>query len=97
MAIFVHVMNSSSILHSDHVRLTYKVCTYPGPLDILYVIVYSILYMQGFLTLLVSINMCTLWDSVCTNTLNTVYTCIVHNMSILIRDTSWLNSSGESL
>ena len=29
MAIFVHVMNPSSILLSDHVRLTYKVYTYP--------------------------------------------------------------------
>ena len=34
MAIFAHVMKSSSILLSDHIRLTYRVCTYPEQLDI---------------------------------------------------------------
>ena len=100
MAIFAHVMDPSSILLSDHVRLGYKVCTYPGPLDIHNIILkytVSSTYKASLHSLCPSTCVYYIWDSVCTNTFNTVYKCIVHNVSILCRDASELNSSGESL
>ena len=85
MAIFAHVMKSSSILLSDHVRLTYEVCTYPGPLDNNVILKYTVsVHARLPYTPCVHQHVYTIymWDSVCTNTLNKAHKCIVYYVSV---------------
>ena len=92
-----HEFKFNSPLRSCTIGVQGIVCTYP--LDIHNIILkYTVSSTcKASLHSLCPLSGCILWDSVCMNTLNNAYKCIIHYVSILCHDASELNSSGESL